>query len=75
MLEVFILTSLIVISLSIYALKTKTDFTFTGGIFINAISMIIGVYILLFFLLCNIKYLIKEGIVVFIFGLWIIYDS
>ena len=70
-----LLTATLVISLTLYAIFCKTDFTMMGGVlFILGGLMIVGT-IIGFFFQNRIYHLILSIFVIFLFGLYLIYDT
>ncbi len=71
----FGLTCVIVISLTIYAWTTKTDFTMMGGILFMGLGLLIVGSIIGIFYRDRIFRLILSIFCVFLFGLYLIYDT
>ena len=70
-----LLTLIVVLSLTIYAYKTKEDFTLMGGIFFVFLILICFASIINIFLGIKILDLMIDIFSVFLFSLYIIYDT
>ena len=70
-----ILTAVMVVGLTIYAMTTKTDFTIMGGLFFIIGVTLIAMTLLAFFIRNKIFTIIISSICVVFFGLYLIYDT
>ena len=70
------MTAAVVISLTIYAFKTKTDFTILGGLFyILTCALICLVIASLFMSFANWWHPLVSAIFIIFFGLYLVYDT
>ena len=69
------LTAGIVVSLTIYAMYTKTDFTMMGGMLFMLCSTLILMTILAIFIRTTALQIIISSFAVFLFGIYLIYDT
>lgn len=70
-----ILTAVMVVGLTIYAMTTDTDFTIMGGLFFIIGVTLIAMSLLSFFIRNKIFTIIISSICVIFFGLYLIYDT
>lgn len=70
-----LMTLAVVVGLTIYAFKTKTDFTLLGSLLFifSAIMLVFGIVII--FTDNNILHLIYSGVGVFLFSIYLVYDT
>ena len=70
-----VLTTLIVLSLTIYAFTTKTDFTLMGGFLFVICAALIGLGILTIFFRSQFLNIVYCSLGVIVFGLYLIFDT
>lgn len=70
-----VLTTLVVVSLTIYAMTTKSDFTMMGGLFFILAAVLLGASLLGFFFRNRIYSVALSSLCVVIYGLFLIYDT
>ena len=66
---------MVVISLTVYAFTTKTDFTILGGLFFILGFVLIGAVILGIFFRSKIYQIILASLILVFYGLYLIYDT
>mmetsp|Transcript_49741 Transcript_49741/g.57070 ORF Transcript_49741/g.57070 Transcript_49741/m.57070 type:complete len:232 (-) Transcript_49741:228-923(-) len=69
------LTAAITLGLTVYAYTTKSDFTTMGGMLLMALFLLIMMGILMIFIQSRILTIIYCTLGVFIFGIYLIYDT
>jgi len=70
-----ILTAVVVVSLTIYAFKTKTDFTYYGGMLFIFCGVFFAAIFLNFFIQCKIFDLCIACGAAILFGIYLIFDT
>jgi len=69
------LTAAVTVSLTIYAYKTKTDFTLMGGLLFICLAVLIVAGILSIFIRNKVFRIVYSCLGVIIFGIYLIYDT
>jgi FtsH-binding integral membrane protein len=70
-----VLTAAVVIALTFYAITTKTDFTFCGGVVWAFFFVVLTCTIMSFFLRGRVAQVWISGLIIFIMSFYIIYDT
>lgn len=62
-------------ALTLYACTTKTDFTMMGGLLYTGLWVMIIASLFLLFTDNNVAHILYDGVGVFLFSIYIIYDT